>query len=121
MKLHCCGVENYTDWNGTDYFRENGVPVSCCRDNSKCSPESLKDMGKAEKEVYTTVSSHVFSLSSETFFLMEKSFMITPPPPPGCVGLLHTGDHCDGGQPGNYRRHLIWHRILPGTLYFVIE
>lgn len=73
MKLHCCGVENYTDWNGTDYFREHGIPVSCCQDNSKCSPESLKDMSKAVKEVYTTVSSLVFSLRSEKKNFMQKS------------------------------------------------
>lgn len=89
MKLHCCGVENYTDWNGTDYFRENGVPVSCCRDNSKCSPESLKDMGKAEKEVYTTVSSHVFSLSSETFFFNGEIFYNTPSSPWLCRAASH--------------------------------
>lgn len=52
--LHCCGVENYTDWNGTDYFKDKGIPVSCCLDNSKCSPESLKDLSLAGKEVYTT-------------------------------------------------------------------
>ncbi|XP_026187127.1 tetraspanin-6 [Mastacembelus armatus] len=51
--LHCCGVKNYTDWSNTDYFKENGIPVSCCKDNTKCSPETLKDLNKAEKEVYT--------------------------------------------------------------------
>ncbi|XP_013859812.1 tetraspanin-6 [Austrofundulus limnaeus] len=51
-KLHCCGVKDYTDWNVTDYFRNNGIPMSCCKD--KCSPESLKDLNKAAAEVYTT-------------------------------------------------------------------
>lgn len=62
MQLHCCGVENYTDWNGTDYFKDKGIPISCCRDNSKCTPESLKDLSLAEKEVYTTVSLLMSSL-----------------------------------------------------------
>ncbi|XP_070692784.1 tetraspanin-6 [Pempheris klunzingeri] len=50
--LHCCGVTNYTDWNDTAYFKEKGVPMSCCKDNVKCLPETLKDLDKAEKEVY---------------------------------------------------------------------
>lgn len=39
-----------------------------------------------------------------------------------CVGLLHTGDRCDGVQPGNHRRDLFWDRVLPGkhTLFFQI-
>ncbi|XP_019941234.1 tetraspanin-6 [Paralichthys olivaceus] len=52
--LHCCGVKNYTDWSDTAYFREKGVPASCCKDSTHCSPESLKDLDKAESEVYTT-------------------------------------------------------------------
>ncbi|XP_029368251.1 tetraspanin-6 [Echeneis naucrates] len=51
--LHCCGVNNYTDWGNTGYFKENGIPDSCCKDSAKCSLESLKDLRKAEKEVYT--------------------------------------------------------------------
>ncbi|XP_031158737.1 tetraspanin-7 [Sander lucioperca] len=52
--LHCCGVNNYTDWNDTDYFKKNGIPASCCKDNTNCTPETLKDLDKAGKEVYTT-------------------------------------------------------------------
>ncbi|XP_070769057.1 tetraspanin-6 [Enoplosus armatus] len=52
--LHCCGVTNYTDWNQTAYFKEKGIPTSCCKDNTNCSPETLKNLDKAEKEVYTT-------------------------------------------------------------------
>uniref|UniRef100_A0A3Q3VIT6 Tetraspanin n=1 Tax=Mola mola TaxID=94237 RepID=A0A3Q3VIT6_MOLML len=51
--LHCCGVTNYTNWNETEYFKANGIPTSCCKDNTKCSPETLKDLEKAEAEVYT--------------------------------------------------------------------
>ncbi|KAL6117473.1 tspan6 [Pungitius sinensis] len=51
--LLCCGVNNYTDWNHTKYFKDNGIPVSCCKSNSNCSPETLKDFKKAETEVYT--------------------------------------------------------------------
>lgn len=32
-----------------------------------------------------------------------------------CAGLLLAGDQRDGGQPGNYRRHLFWDRFFPGT------
>uniref|UniRef100_A0A1A8J9H1 Tetraspanin n=1 Tax=Nothobranchius kuhntae TaxID=321403 RepID=A0A1A8J9H1_NOTKU len=60
--LHCCGIDNYTDWGKTDYFKENGIPASCCKD--KCSPESLKDLDKAESEVFTT---GCFSLVTNVF------------------------------------------------------
>ncbi|XP_037531657.1 tetraspanin-7 [Nematolebias whitei] len=49
-KLHCCGFKDYTDWNETEYFKEKGIPLSCCID--KCSPESLKDLDKAKMEVF---------------------------------------------------------------------
>lgn len=52
-KLHCCGMKNYTDWKTTEYFKENGIPASCCKID-KCSPETLKDLDKAKTEVYTT-------------------------------------------------------------------
>uniref|UniRef100_A0A3Q2QTS3 Tetraspanin 6 n=1 Tax=Fundulus heteroclitus TaxID=8078 RepID=A0A3Q2QTS3_FUNHE len=49
-KLHCCGKNNFTDWSETSYFRENGIPASCCKSDN-CSPESLKDLDKAKTEV----------------------------------------------------------------------
>ncbi|KAM7417382.1 hypothetical protein PAMA_017170 [Pampus argenteus] len=54
MTLHCCGMKNYTDWNGTLYFKEKGIPASCCKDSTNCQPEILKDLDKAKNEVYTT-------------------------------------------------------------------
>lgn len=50
--LHCCGVNDYTDWISTAYFKESGIPASCCKDSSNCSPETLKDQDKAKNEVY---------------------------------------------------------------------
>lgn len=53
--LRCCGVKNYTDWSETAYFLESGVPLSCCNaDVATCTPETLKDLDKAAKEVYQT-------------------------------------------------------------------
>ncbi|XP_068596434.1 tetraspanin-6 [Brachionichthys hirsutus] len=52
--LHCCGVKNFTDWSDTPYFKDNGIPTSCCKDDTKCSPETLKDLEKAAEEVYAT-------------------------------------------------------------------
>lgn len=64
ITLHCCGVKNYTDWAETAYFKDFGIPVSCCRTNdASCTPETLKDLEKAGKEVYTT---GCFSLVSNT-------------------------------------------------------
>uniref|UniRef100_A0A8D3AQH7 Tetraspanin-7 n=1 Tax=Scophthalmus maximus TaxID=52904 RepID=A0A8D3AQH7_SCOMX len=54
QSLHCCGVKNYTDWSDTAYFKEKGIPASCCKESAKCDPETLKDLDKAENEVYTT-------------------------------------------------------------------
>ncbi|KAM7000249.1 tetraspanin-6 [Tautogolabrus adspersus] len=52
--LHCCGVTNYTDWGETKYFKEKGIPTSCCKDSNNCTPEILKNITKAQTEVFTT-------------------------------------------------------------------
>ncbi|KAG5843582.1 tetraspanin-7-like [Anguilla rostrata] len=51
--LKCCGMRNYTDWPDTDYFKENGIPVSCCKESSNCTAEVLKDLNRAAQEVYS--------------------------------------------------------------------
>lgn len=86
MQLHCCGVSNYTDWKETAYFKENGIPASCCKDNTKCSPETLKDPDKAQTEVYTTVSSVPQSAQFYVLKVILNLVFFC------CVGLLHTGD-----------------------------
>lgn len=50
----CCGANKYTDWNGTAYFKENGIPTSCCKSQTNCHPQILKDIDKASTEVYKT-------------------------------------------------------------------
>uniref|UniRef100_A0A4W5RQ67 Tetraspanin n=1 Tax=Hucho hucho TaxID=62062 RepID=A0A4W5RQ67_9TELE len=54
MVLYCCGVNSYKDWNTTKYFKDNGVPVSCCKENAVCSVENLKDLDRARDVVYDT-------------------------------------------------------------------
>ncbi|KAG7266521.1 hypothetical protein CRUP_036537 [Coryphaenoides rupestris] len=49
----CCGANKYTDWNGTAYFKEYGIPESCCINKTHCTPAVLKDLDKAATEVYT--------------------------------------------------------------------
>ncbi|KAJ8401758.1 hypothetical protein AAFF_G00377290 [Aldrovandia affinis] len=51
--LACCGMNNYTDWLGTDYFKDHGIPTSCCKESVNCTVEILKDLDKAAKEVYS--------------------------------------------------------------------
>lgn len=51
--FQCCGVKNFTDWSTTPYFKEKGIPTSCCKPNSHCSPENLKNVTTAEPEVFT--------------------------------------------------------------------
>ncbi|KAM6953520.1 tetraspanin-6 [Aplochiton taeniatus] len=52
--LHCCGIDEYSDWNKTDYFKENGIPVSCCKEHTGCTVETRKDMDKAKTEMFPT-------------------------------------------------------------------
>uniref|UniRef100_A0A4W5PGP1 Tetraspanin n=1 Tax=Hucho hucho TaxID=62062 RepID=A0A4W5PGP1_9TELE len=52
--LHCCGVDSYTDWNTTKYFKDQGIPNSCCKENAVCTVEVLKDLDKARDLVYDT-------------------------------------------------------------------
>uniref|UniRef100_A0A8D2M561 Tetraspanin-6 n=1 Tax=Zonotrichia albicollis TaxID=44394 RepID=A0A8D2M561_ZONAL len=44
--LHCCGVQNYSDWEKTEYFSQKGIPTSCCKKQDDCSDQDLKDPNK---------------------------------------------------------------------------
>ncbi|KAL6480123.1 hypothetical protein MHYP_G00111560 [Metynnis hypsauchen] len=50
--LKCCGVHNYTSWAETEYFKQNGIPPSCCMPLADCSPENLRDLRLAGTVVY---------------------------------------------------------------------
>ncbi|XP_054497517.1 tetraspanin-6 isoform X1 [Agelaius tricolor] len=50
--LHCCGVQNYSDWERTEYFSQKGIPSSCCKNPNDCSEEDLKDPNKAQLKVF---------------------------------------------------------------------
>ncbi|RMB97825.1 hypothetical protein DUI87_25682 [Hirundo rustica rustica] len=50
--LHCCGVQNYSDWERTEYFSQRGIPQSCCKNQGDCSEEDLKDPNKAKLKVF---------------------------------------------------------------------
>ncbi|NWW39813.1 TSN6 protein, partial [Panurus biarmicus] len=50
--LHCCGVQNYSDWERTEYFSQRGIPHSCCKNQNDCSEEDLKDPNKAKLKVF---------------------------------------------------------------------
>lgn len=47
-QLHCCGVTNYGDWKGTNYYSETGFPKSCCKLEG-CYPQ--RDADKVNEEV----------------------------------------------------------------------
>ncbi|XP_005995321.1 tetraspanin-7 [Latimeria chalumnae] len=51
--LHCCGVQNYTNWSTSIYWSENGIPQSCCVNISDCHPHDLHDMTTAASKVYS--------------------------------------------------------------------
>ncbi|XP_059833148.1 tetraspanin-7-like isoform X1 [Hypanus sabinus] len=48
--LRCCGVQNYTNWINTTYFKAHGFPESCCKDINVC--EDLKNVTVAKDEVF---------------------------------------------------------------------
>ncbi|NXY63074.1 TSN6 protein, partial [Callaeas wilsoni] len=50
--LHCCGVQNYSDWERTEYFSQSGIPQSCCKNQNDCLEEDLKDPNKAKLKVF---------------------------------------------------------------------
>ncbi|XP_075428911.1 tetraspanin-6 [Ascaphus truei] len=52
-KLNCCGVKAYTDWGDTPYYKQNGIPQSCCSVPGNCTESDLKDMVKARSKVFT--------------------------------------------------------------------
>lgn len=56
LQLHCCGVQNYSDWEKTEYFTQRGIPRSCCKSQDDCSEEDLKDVRKAKLKVFVDVS-----------------------------------------------------------------
>lgn len=56
LQLHCCGVQNYSDWERTEYFTQRGIPRSCCKSQDDCSEEDLKDLSKAKLKVFVDVS-----------------------------------------------------------------
>ncbi|XP_078268519.1 tetraspanin-7-like [Rhinoraja longicauda] len=66
QNLHCCGVQNYTSWNDTVYFRRNGIPVSCCKNVSDCKAEDLKNMTVAKDKVFQNGCIQLFVNLMET-------------------------------------------------------
>ncbi|XP_038604428.1 tetraspanin-6 isoform X2 [Tachyglossus aculeatus] len=69
--LQCCGVSNFTDWNKTDYFKEKGIPQSCCKDPGDCSESDLKDPSKFPSKVY-----HEGCLSKVTTVIESKMSIV---------------------------------------------
>lgn len=49
--LSCCGVTNYTDWETSPYFLEHGIPRSCCKNESDCDPQDLRNLTVAATKV----------------------------------------------------------------------
>nr|XP_056715875.1 tetraspanin-6 [Euleptes europaea] len=68
--LHCCGVSNFTDWEKTEYYKEKGVPLSCCKAGQNCTMEDLKDLDSAKEKVY---NKGCFSMVTQT---MESKLSI---------------------------------------------
>uniref|UniRef100_A0A670JWR3 Tetraspanin-6 n=1 Tax=Podarcis muralis TaxID=64176 RepID=A0A670JWR3_PODMU len=50
--LHCCGVSDYTDWNRTAYYKQKGIPMSCCKSLGNCTIDDLKNPAIAKGKVY---------------------------------------------------------------------
>lgn len=52
--LQCCGELNYISWANTNYFKQEGIPKSCCNVTSgvNCTTTELKDLKLAASVVY---------------------------------------------------------------------
>lgn len=50
--LHCCGIQNYTNWSTSIYWPKHGFPQSCCIKSSDCNPEDLRNMTIAATKVH---------------------------------------------------------------------
>ncbi len=51
-EYECCGVNNYTDWQGTDFSEEGNIPDSCCRKESEGCGKDYFNEGDT-KDIYT--------------------------------------------------------------------
>ncbi|KAF0886709.1 TSN7 protein, partial [Crocuta crocuta] len=49
--LSCCGVQNYTNWSTSPYFLENGIPLSCCMNETDCNAQDLHNLTVAATKV----------------------------------------------------------------------
>ncbi|XP_005992047.1 tetraspanin-6 [Latimeria chalumnae] len=73
--LKCCGLQNYSDWEGTEYFKQRGIPQSCCRHANDCKEADLENLEKAKDKVYqrgcfhfvTTVESNLGIIAGISF------------------------------------------------------
>jgi len=80
--LGCCGVESYTDWFGTTFYKKTGgAPASCCKEVANCEPAKLKFSSLEEKpkaEIYTTgcVSRLQNILKNKKILIGISSFVI---------------------------------------------
>ncbi len=81
-------MKNYTDWEGTTYFKQKGIPASCCKETDKCSEETLKDIDKAKSEVYMTVSS--LTQAPEILLWFESEFVFMNVWLPSCSSAAST-------------------------------
>ncbi|XP_015283507.1 PREDICTED: tetraspanin-6 [Gekko japonicus] len=68
--LHCCGVANFTDWEKTEYFKEKGIPASCCKTQLNCTMADMKDPDRAKGKVF---DKGCFSMVTQT---MESKLSI---------------------------------------------
>ncbi|KAM7339369.1 hypothetical protein ACRRTK_002853 [Alexandromys fortis] len=50
-QLSCCGVQSFANWSASPYFRDRGVPASCCRNASDCDPGDLRNLTAAAARV----------------------------------------------------------------------
>ncbi|NXR36444.1 TSN6 protein, partial [Zosterops hypoxanthus] len=71
--LHCCGVQNYSDWERTEYFSQRDIPWSCCKNQNDCdcSEEDVKDPNKAMLKV-TGSTCLTLPLLQGCFFLVTS-------------------------------------------------
>ncbi|XP_015281232.1 PREDICTED: tetraspanin-3-like, partial [Gekko japonicus] len=83
-ELECCGVNNYTDWNGSLWYNTTGnhsVPMSCCKQEigKNCTgrlsePQYLNTEGCGDKMVFAIQSVLSYAMLVVLGFAIVKFF-----------------------------------------------
>lgn len=122
LQLQCCGEMNYTSWANTKYFKEEGIPKSCCNVTAgvNCTTSALKDLKMAESVVYQHVRallllntlcciSNIYSCKINVCLFLQ-----------GCFSLMTTTMEANLGIIAGISFGIAFFQVLP-SFYFLLH